>query len=1353
MASEESSTSPEKITLSFDLSRDTEATPRKSSARRLEEAARARNPLRPPGTNVADICTESLTNPSTSRLLLAALGFPVDYFVSNVEPELQAELAGDEVTAAGQREKTDEDPLKAPWVAAVKAMSALRDARALHSSSTTAARRVYAEKLVVESLFVLQETAAQEGRLMASCRGEAGETIAHMACLLRLYDVVMLLLDMEPMLIAEGYTGTQYRGETLLHMLCAGGQLVQLRRFAQRALFPRDEIVACEVIDRQHSRTTAAHRAAAWHMLWKWEKEEASRHALRRAQKIESPSAKFSLKTDVGTGPDSDWNRAYYGVRAGHLFPATPSSLGPDPGWCRAWLRAAWITIVNSLCTGTFFQPQPEGTCDYGGTALSFAVVMSYVDIVRFLVVEVGCTVPALWAEVAQHEALQISKTTFADVVDQFDDPLYEQNAASARDIGIDLVVQGLADPDDGADNTFAADLRVEVEEERLIMFPGCVGCVPVTIIFACRYDRLSCRALGLAELLIHWDPSICARIDMQDEYGNTAGHLAVMHYGNANMFTFLAGLYQNGFGRCDTVALYAAPHAQLARAVMLLPSVSVRHEELMRFSASPGLQPLSRSASAIDVLEQPGAADVPGAAPAFSLSSTVENDVSPSQPEVVPPIDETHADKSHHRSRPHPHLAPLRTSSVRPKPAPVLPPAGPPNSSRGKISVSPASSSLFPTFSRHTLSRDGGTVVSCPYFASLDRVNVRRPEVFAGGSPQSLAFAKGQNLSVAWNPTVVAETIVDFLSSQQMQPVWHLRTPSGMLGSTHSTEVPTVWSDLQKTVLQRLQALTHASDEDQVASRQAAAGLAFIETYDSELRRVAQTARPQLIDLTNHEGLTPFTLGGREGKRAIVESLWNSNSKLVWTWGGVTARTFALDQVDDIGQLADKHPDIVQTVSVLQGKMKNVGPGDSLAAMMCCCDQYFRDAARGCFLGRGRTMRMAACCCGPRLLYRIPPRTTDSQASPNVSSLLYNAWAVASLPLRFLFRRSPVPEAPSPSVLCNSSPTLLQEVVQGGHWHLLEPSETASGTSTPADVLKSAALAATVSVHGMASFNATQVTTGRPAYLPHDKEATQDLYRRFRTKARDLAVHESVFDEHEDGECAEDEFEQRRSTLSGASAEQEDPGRQLLQLVQRKWNRIYAVQFYRLMISRIVFVFFLWGAITVRAGYVSAGTRSDLFCDSPTNTDSQIATIGSCAQVRILILALTIATFIMLSFHVWRFFVLGGQTLWRSITRSGSFRHTRERLFLTHQAASYVAGHSGAFGNFYIVTLILSCGLIFIGGIVDLTQGWTNASPLYAIGSFIAGSHLSYYLLGFGTTGPLVVMLAVALPTFWRYV
>jgi hypothetical protein len=67
------------------------------------------------------------------------------------------------------------------------------------------------------------------------------------------------------------------------------------------------------------------------------------------------------------------------------LLPA-PEQITPQ-----AWLRETWKRVVGTLATGSFFKKPPEGTCYYGGTPLSIAAVLGHVDIVRLLLVEVGC--------------------------------------------------------------------------------------------------------------------------------------------------------------------------------------------------------------------------------------------------------------------------------------------------------------------------------------------------------------------------------------------------------------------------------------------------------------------------------------------------------------------------------------------------------------------------------------------------------------------------------------------------------------------------------------------------------------------------------------------------------------------------------------------------------------------------------------------------------------------------------------------------------------------------------------------------------------------------------------------------
>jgi hypothetical protein len=60
--------------------------------------------------------------------------------------------------------------------------------------------------------------------------------------------------------------------------------------------------------------------------------------------------------------------------------------------------------------------------------------------------------------------------------------------------------------------------------------------------------------------------------------------------------------------------------------------------------------------------------------------------------------------------------------------------------------------------------------------------------------------------------------------------------------------------------------------------------------------------SRPRLDDIVNFAGLTPLTLAASLGNRDQFCDIWGSRARLLWKWGGVTARAFPLDQIDDIG-------------------------------------------------------------------------------------------------------------------------------------------------------------------------------------------------------------------------------------------------------------------------------------------------------------------------------------------------------------------------------------------------------------------------------------------------------------------
>lgn len=359
-------------------------------------------------------------------------------------------------------------------------------------------------------------------------------------------------------------------------------------------------------------------------------------------------------------------------------------------------------------------------------------------------------------------------------------------------------------------------------------------------------------------------------------------------------MFNFLSGLYQKGYGRVDTEALYAAPHAQLARAVALLPSVGVKHTELAHFSASPGLDPTSRLADAAQAGWSSGGSSARLAEATNTGSAATHGLSAPSSSGDAVAVEATSIksvaltahptlDVPSVRSPPA-QAAPLpgvHSAWVPPKPAAVVPPL---RNARSPVLLRSASVRV-------------SAFLGALRFGSIDPVERSRPDVFASGSQQSLTFMPPPGPRSLWKASIVAEALIDYLASQPLafRPARASvdYTPSGHPGP----RIPAAWRELQTTVQQKLEGLPSGAGSTAVAARRAAAGLAFIQNYASEIKRAAAESRPQLIDLLNHEGLTPFTLGGREGKRAIVESLWRSNSKLAWAWGGVTAHTYALDQ------------------------------------------------------------------------------------------------------------------------------------------------------------------------------------------------------------------------------------------------------------------------------------------------------------------------------------------------------------------------------------------------------------------------------------------------------------------------
>jgi hypothetical protein len=372
--------------------------------------------------------------------------------------------------------------------------------------------------------------------------------------------------------------------------------------------------------------------------------------------------------------------------------------------------------------------------------------------------------------------------------------------------------------------------------------------------------------------------------------------------------------------------------------------------------------------------------------------------------------------------------------------------------------------------------------------------------------------------------------------------------------------------------------------------------------------------------------------------------------------------------------------------------------------------------------------MRSAARCCGPRHVFRFPPTNRSGWRLA-----LYVIWKFVILPLRFVCSLPPEPESSSGAT---NHRTVLQEVIRGGHWHMLEPSEGEKPEKAMHEVVRGAALSSAISVQGVVNH---ALNAGNS--LHDHREAAVSLYNKYRSRAIEIASHDI---EENDTFLGEDDDGISGDPYGGKTDMQEDSGRQLLQLVQRKWQRLYSVYFFRAALLRTLTVLFGWGVVIVRAGLASSSGPDDISCVAG---DFPSGTIGSCRTAQALVYILTIGSISTFVWHASRLIILGSTGRWLLGTLLG-----RQLQCYTHTSAAYIAGHSGSFGKFYVISLLAASSLLGAAGVVDLRSGWQASSVLYALGGFFAGGHLLYFLLGFARTGPLMVMLGVALPTFSRW-
>ena len=415
--------------------------------------------------------------PTPWRQMAAALGIPLQYHSDNIDAERQCEIGASLGAVASHHDVAAQRRARL-----LKACKGALDA--LGASNGDVRIFQFAQDCVLELQCELQRF----GQLMCAVRGEAGETVLHYAYLVRAYDFASWLLDLEPMLFACSYSGDTYGGETALHILCAQheeGSIAEVRKLARHVLHPLARSLAGPAAAAAAAAIAGGDRSGGSAAPPPWA-GQARNTAQREADVERQRAVAWALlyaRSGAQARPAAVDEKATSATSPAPPQPQPTVALGPE--WSRGWLRAAWQRVVNSETYGNFFDKPPVGTCYYGGTPLSIAVVLDSVDVVRYLAVEVGCSCTECWESGEQ--------------------PFY----------------------------------------------PG---------------------PLPIANELVAWDPTLCARIDRPDRYGNTAAHIAVLHHSRAHSFNLLSELYDRGYGRWNTAAVVAAVRARRRAELAPLP-------------------------------------------------------------------------------------------------------------------------------------------------------------------------------------------------------------------------------------------------------------------------------------------------------------------------------------------------------------------------------------------------------------------------------------------------------------------------------------------------------------------------------------------------------------------------------------------------------------------------------------------------------------------------------------------------------------------------------------------------------------------------------------------------------------
>ena len=220
-------------------------------------------------------------------------------------------------------------------------------------------------------------------------------------------------------------------------------------------------------------------------------------------------------------------------------------------------------------------------------------------------------------------------------------------------------------------------------------------------------------------------------------------------------------------------------------------------------------------------------------------------------------------------------------------------------------------------------------------------------------------------------------------------------------------------------------------------------------------------------------------------------------------------------------------------------------------------------------------------------------------------------------------------------------------------------------------------------------------------------------------------------------------------SSFEGVEAEDKDEvedaelraPRLLLQLLQRKWTRRYAVLFYRLMLQRTALVLIMLVATLLRASVPGVDSPDWRHCDNLSPTD-----YNACQASQFMVLVIAIFGWWLLLHHLLRLTLYWA---WPRLRRALCDRRVGGLPPLpAREEVVYATIHGGNLGIFHLVTLLMGSGLLAVAASIDLAVGWSYAVNTYAVGGTFAIAHLLYYLVGFERTGPLVVMLGSSVAT-----